>query len=130
MRFMLLVRQAKRELARLIHPHGVIPIKYGNFAVTPSFMQTLWVFFIGYIFCLTVLAMTLSAFGVNFLSAVITSLSALTNSGPALLYLSEINVDFAILPPGAKFSIMIGMLLGRIELLAFFVLLNFSFWRP
>ena len=74
--------------------------------------------------------MTLSAFGVNFLSAVITSLSALTNSGPALLYLSEINVDFAILPPGAKFSIMIGMLLGRIELLAFFVLLNFSFWRP
>jgi len=130
MRFMLLIREAKRELAQLIHPHVIVPIKFGNFAVTPSFMQTLWVFFIGYILTLVVLSVALSAFGTDFLPAVILSISALTNNGGALLHLSQQNMNLALLSDGAKFAIMLGMLAGRLELLAFFVLLNSSFWRP
>ena len=130
MRLALLVRQAKRELVRLIYPHAVVPIKYGRFAVTQSFLQSLWVFFIGYIFCLAALAVTLSCLGIDFATAVISAVSALTNSGPALLHLSDLNVNFAIVSDGAKLTIMTGMLVGRLELLALLVLLNFSFWRP
>ena len=130
MRLVLLVRQAKRELARLIHPHAVIPIKYGHFAVTQTCLQSLWVFFIGYIFCLVALAVILSCFGIDFVTALISAVSALTNSGPALLHLSDLNANFAIISDGAKLTIMMGMLLGRVELLALLVLLNFSFWRP
>ena len=130
MRLALLIRQAKRELVRLVHPHAVVPIKYGHFAVTQSFLQSLWVFFIGYIFCLAALAVTLSCLGIDFATAVISAVSALTNSGPALLHLSDLNVNFAIVSDGAKLTIMTGMLVGRLELLALLVLLNFSFWRP
>ena len=76
------------------------------------------------------LAVILSCFGIDFVTALISAVSALTNSGPALLHLSDLNANFAIISDGAKLTIMMGMVLGSLELLALLVLLNFSFWRP
>ena len=130
MRLVLLMRQAKRELIQSIHPHAVVPIKFGRFAVTQSFIQVISVYFISYILCALFLAVALSAFDIDFGAVVILSISALTNSGPALMHLFDSNLNLFALPAGAKILIMIGMLLGRLEFLALIVLLNFSFWRP
>ena len=130
MRLVLLKRQAKRELIQSLHPHAVVPIKFGRFAVTQSFIQVISVYFISYILCALFLAVALSAFDIDFGAVVILSISALTNSGPALMHLFDSNLNLFALSAGAKVLIMIGMLLGRLELLALIVLLNFSFWRP
>ena len=49
MRLTLLFQQARRELIKLIHPHAVIPIKFGLHPVNNSFVHSVWVFFISFI---------------------------------------------------------------------------------
>jgi trk system potassium uptake protein TrkH len=128
-RALLLLRQSARELRRLNYPHGIVPVKVGRVAVDDKVMQTVWSFFVLFLFCLILLTITLSATGLNFETALALALSALTNSGPLLSQVTEVKADLADLGTVAKWLLLTGMLVGRLEVFAVLVLLTPVFWQ-
>lgn len=128
MRLTLLFQQARRELIKLIHPHAVIPIKFGLHPVNNSFVHSVWVFFISFISVLVFIVIVLSFFSVDLISSMTMAIISLTNGGPALMH--GINFELTALTPLAKLVLMAGMLLGRLEFLILLILFNLSFWKP
>jgi len=127
-RVLLLFRQGMREVRRLIHPHGVIHVKLGSSSLSIPVMQSLWGFFVLYIFCFFVVAIVVASFGVDMLTAFAASAACITNTGPGFGAVGPAS-NYLALPDGAKAALMFAMILGRLEIFTFFALLVPEFWR-
>ncbi|RMH52771.1 MAG: potassium transporter [Zetaproteobacteria bacterium] len=127
-RVLLLFRQGLREVRRLIHPHGVIHVKLGESSLSMPVMQSLWGFFVLYIFCFFVVAILVAACGVDMLTAFAASAACITNTGPGFGAVGPAS-NYLALPDGAKAALMFAMILGRLEIFSFFALLMPEFWR-
>jgi trk system potassium uptake protein TrkH len=75
------------------------------------------------------LTLSLSAIGLDAVTAITGAATALGNVGPGLGDIIGPAGNFAPLPDSAKWVLSIGMLLGRLEMLTLLVLLLPSFWR-
>ena len=71
----------------------------------------------------------LSLNGLDFITSISGSASAISNVGPGLGDIIGPNGNFANLPDFSKLSLSLGMLLGRLELFAVLVLFFPSFWK-
>ncbi len=129
MRIMLALRHGRRELARLSHPHGVVRIHYGTAAVPEQAMQALWSFFVFFMSGFAALAVALSAFGLDAADAISMALATLANAGAGLPLVAGAEVSYAVLPDPAKWVLCLGMILGRLEVVAVVALLTPMFWR-
>ncbi len=127
-RVLLLFRQGLREVRRLIHPHGVIHVKLGTSSLSMPVMQSLWGFFVLYIFCFFVVAIVVAAFGVDMLTAFAAAAACITNTGPGFGAVGPAD-NYLALPDGAKAALMFAMILGRLEVFTFFALLVPEFWK-
>jgi len=128
-RIALLLQQAKKELVHLTHPHAVVPIQYGNLPVPERSIKILSVFFASYCSTLVILTIFLALFDINFADSVSLAIATITNSGPNIIETVGKNNGIEILPWPAKLGLMIGMLVGRLEILVVLVVFNYSFWR-
>jgi trk system potassium uptake protein TrkH len=75
------------------------------------------------------LAIMLSALGLDYLTAMSGALTALANVGPGLGDIIGPAGNFSSLPDSAKWLLSAAMLLGRLELLTVLVLFTPAFWR-
>ncbi len=128
-RALLLLRQSGRELQRLNHPHGVVLVKVGHAAVDDKVMQTVWSFFVLFVLSLIAVTVGLAATGLEFVSALMLALSALTNTGPLLSQVAGVQAGLADLGVTAHWLLSAGMLVGRLEVFAVLVLLTPVFWQ-
>ena len=124
-----LFQQAKQEFFHLTHPHSVVPIKYGSFSISSESVKIISVFFTSYLGVLTLLMIFLSMFDIPFPESIALAIATLTNSGPNIIELSGHSNYLQSLPWMAKVGLMIGMLIGRFEILSILVIFNYSFWR-
>ena len=133
MRLALLVKQSARELKRLTHPHGIIATHFDGRPISIQIMKSVWTFFILILFAYAILAVLLSATGLELEASMVAAASAIGNAGPAydLVRLGEeaINPAYGEMTVSAKWLLMIGMLIGRLEILAFVALFSFEHWR-
>ncbi len=127
MRLSILLKQALRELRRLSHPHGVVGFKFGRQRLSENVIGGVWALFLLFILVFAVLAMLISLSGVATETAMLAGLAALTNAGPVLAVAD--GGGYGALPESAQFWLAIAMILGRIELLALFTLVNPAYWR-
>ena len=74
-----------------------------------------------------ILAMLISLSGVATDTAMLAGLAALSNTGPVLAVADS--GGYGALPVAAQFWLAVAMILGRIELLALFTLVNPAYWR-
>lgn len=125
-RFVLLYRQSVREIHRLIHPRAVIPVMVGGRMTSNSVMDAVWGFFFLFIACFAVIALILTATGLDPLTAYSAAGACITNMGPAL---GQAGLNYASLNDVAKITLCIAMLLGRLEIYTVLVLLAPAFWR-
>ena len=125
-RTILLYRQAVREIKRLIHPHAVVPIKYGGQITSPTVMDAVWGFFFLYIASFVFMGVLLSATGLDALTAFSAVAACITNLGPAL---GEAGMNYATLSYPAKIILSIAMFLGRLEIYTLLVLITPAYWR-
>ncbi|MEM9443452.1 MAG: potassium transporter TrkG, partial [Pseudomonadota bacterium] len=77
----------------------------------------------------SIIALALSAMGLDYLTAMSGALTALANVGPGLGPIIGPAGSFASLPDGAKWLLSAAMLLGRLELLTVLILFTPAFWR-
>ena len=75
------------------------------------------------------MAALLSVNGLDFVTSISGSASAISNVGPGLGDIIGPNGNFGDLPNFSKLSLSLGMLLGRLELFAILVLFFRSFWK-
>ena len=86
-------------------------------------------FFFMYILIFILSTIILSFVGLDFLTALSGSASAISNVGPGLGNLIGPSGNYSTLPLEAKWVLSITMLIGRLELFTFLVLLSVSFWK-
>ena len=76
-----------------------------------------------------VIAALLAAIGLDPLTSISSSITAVANVGPGMGPVVGPSTNFASLPESAKWLLSFGMLLGRLEILTVAVLFFPSFWR-
>ena len=119
---------ALRELDRLVMPSSIGGRSYAPRAFRRRGAQIAWVFLMLFAFSIAALTLGLCATGAEFAEGLTLSIAALSNTGP-LVNVTEAAVDVIELPPAAKALIAVGMVVGRMELLAIVALFNPDLWR-
>jgi trk system potassium uptake protein TrkH len=128
-RFAVLYQVARVQVHRLLQPSGVFRPFYNDQPITDqtaiSVLGFIFVFALGF----AVLALLLSFLGLDYLTAMSASVSAIANVGPGLGDHIGPSGHFAEMPEAAKWLLAAGMLLGRLELFTVLVLFAPAFWR-
>jgi len=128
-RFQILGHFMLNQIKKLVYPHGVFSMKYNNEKISNTFIYSIITFVFLYFFIFFILAAFLSIDGLDFITAISGSASAISNVGPGLGDVIGPNGNFGDLPSFSKLSLSLGMLLGRLELFAVLVLFFPSFWK-
>ncbi len=128
-RFQILGHFILNQIKKLVYPHGVFSMKYNNEKISNTFIYSIITFVFLYFFIFFILAALLSLDGLDFVTALSGSASAISNVGPGLGEMIGPNGNFSDLPNFSKLSLSLGMLLGRLELFAVLVLFFPSFWK-
>jgi trk system potassium uptake protein TrkH len=127
-RMLLLLKQAKRELVRIIHPNVVNPVVLGGGTVGDRVMQSVIAYMMIYGATIVGLTLLLLFSGLEPVTAFTAVLACANNIGPGL---GEVGpaVNYAGLSDFQTWVCTFAMLLGRLELLAVVVLFTPTFWR-
>ncbi len=127
-RALVLLKQTRRELNRLVHPRAVAPLMIGGHVVENRVIFGV----LGYMLLwgVTHIALTfvMLATGLDFVSAFSVVVAAVNNLGPALGAFGPLD-NYAPLTDFQTWLLAIAMVAGRLELLTFFVVLMPAFWR-
>ncbi|MFA6615608.1 MAG: potassium transporter TrkG, partial [Hydrogenophaga sp.] len=127
-RMLLLVKQARRELVRIVHPRVVNPVTLGGQVVPPQVMATVLGFMLIYGAATMGLTMLLLFTGLDIVTGFSAVVATLNNIGPGLGQVGPAS-HFGVLS-GLQLNILsFSMVLGRLELLTFLVLFTSAFWR-
>ncbi|WP_087106162.1 TrkH family potassium uptake protein [Halomonas citrativorans] len=119
----------RNQLRYLIHANGVFTTRYNQQPVTNDISRGVVAFSFFFFITIALLALSLAALGLDFITALSGAVTAVTNVGPGLGDVIGPAGNFAPLPDTAKWLLCIGMLMGRLEILTVVVLLTPMFWR-
>ena len=128
-RFQVLYAAAHTQIHHLLQPHGVFIPYYNRRPIPDDVIISVLSFFFVFGLSFAVLAMGLGILGLDFLTAVSSAATAISNVGPGLGPVVGPAGNFQSLPDAAKWLLAAGMLLGRLELFTVIVLFTRSFWR-
>ncbi len=128
-RFKVLYEIAKVQLYQLIQPHGVFIARYAGKPISENVSASVLGFFTLFAFSFMILAASLSAFGLDFITSMSAAAQTLANVGPGLGEIIGPAGNYQTIPDGAKWLICIGMVVGRLELFTVLVLFTGHFWR-
>ena len=128
-RYQLLFASIRMQLRKIQSPSGVFVVRYDKRAVDDDVLGSVMSFFMFFVVTLGLLAVALSLTGLDFITSLSGAATALSNVGPGLG--DEIGPagHFGGLNDTAKWLLSLGMLLGRLELLAVYAILTVNFWR-
>jgi trk system potassium uptake protein TrkH len=125
-RCLLLVKQGRREIIRLVHPSAEIPVQLGGRAVPLRIVDAIWGFFAVYVGVFTVLMLSMMATGLDQVTAFSAVAATLNNLGPGL---GDVAQNYAEIGPVGKWICVLAMLLGRLEIFTLLILFTVTFWR-
>ena len=127
-RMVLLVKQARRELVRIIHPRVVNPVTLAGGVVPPQVMNAVLGYMLIYGAATVGLTMLLLLTGLDIVTAFSAVIATVNNIGPGLGLVGP-DSNFGVLNDGQIWVLSFAMLLGRLELLTVLVLFTGPFWR-
>ncbi len=128
-RYQLLIASIRTQIKRIHSPHGIFTPRYGQLPITEEIISSVMAFFVLFLVSLAVLALLLAFTGLDAITAISGAATALANVGPGLGPEIGPSGNFAGLNDGAKWLLIAGMLIGRLELMSVYVLFTISFWR-
>lgn len=128
-RYLILFEAIKMQLRRLHSPNSIQSLRYAGRAVENDVLNAVIVLFTLFMMSFGVLAVALSLTGLSTQTAITAAWTAIANVGPA--FGPEVGPTGAVdsFPALAKWLMIAGMLVGRLELLSVYVLFMRSFWR-
>ncbi len=112
----------------LLHPRAVSQTRAEGKILNPLLVNRVLQFFALFILFLFAGAVAMGAMGYSFEEAFSASMTAITNTGPALGDLGP-SANFSQVPPLGKWILSFLMLIGRLELYTVLVIFTPAFWR-
>ena len=128
MRMLVLVKQARRELTRLVHPNAVQPVRLGGAVVESHMIFSVMAFMLVYGGTVMVLSMVLMLTDLDPVTAFSAVIASVNCTGPGLGSVGPAS-NYTVLTDFQIWVCTLGMLLGRLEILSFMALLTPAFWR-
>ena len=126
LRALLVYKQSKREMTRLLHPHAIIPIKFGKHILADSILQSMWGFISVFIALFLTLMVVFMALGNDFSTSFSAIAASLANAGAGI---GTISITFDQLSTPSKWLLMFAMIAGRLEIFSLLILLSKQFWQ-
>lgn len=128
LRHMIVAKEARITMRKLLHPRGVFVYKVDGKSVSTDVLTTVSGFLILYLLTLVGGVLVLTLVGLDPYSAMGAALSALGNVGPGFGVVGP-SETFASLPTAAWWVLSVLMLLGRLELYTVMVIFTLGYWR-
>ena len=127
-RWVVLKKQAKNEMLRMLHPHGVFTISLNDKPGRKDLVFNVAAFAFVY-FMLVMISTMISTFcGLDIFTSLTASLSMTGSIGPAFGKLNP-SQNFGIIPPFLKYWYCFVMIAGRLELYNLIIFLFPDYWK-
>jgi trk system potassium uptake protein TrkH len=127
-RLLLITKNNRQELKRLIHPNAFIPVRLDKRIIPQTTIYNLLVFITLYFLVVCIGSFFISFMGYDLVTSFSTSASMLGNIGPGIGTFGPFT-NYSDFPMAGKWFLSGLMLLGRLELLTVMILFTRSFYR-
>ena len=127
-RWLLIIKIMKSELAKILHPKAVYNIKVGKYSVSKEVLYQTLMFVSFYLAILVLSGFIIAILEQNTVVGISGAVSALGNIGPGLGKIIGPLGSFDGLHDVSKFIIILDMYVGRLELIPFLVLFQKELW--
>ena len=128
-RWLVVFKTMKSEITRILHPNAIINIKVDGKTVQPEVARQIIVYVFFYFLIFAGMGVLLAIFEGDTVFGLTGAISALGNIGPALAPSLGPMCSFDGLQSLSKIVMIIGMFVGRLELIPFLVMFQKDFWR-
>ncbi|MCG7491303.1 TrkH family potassium uptake protein [Vibrio sp. Of14-4] len=128
-RFQIAITLLNKQMMKLIHPSGVFVQRYNHRPVNDDIVRSVVAFVLMFFVTIIFIAGCLSALGLDPITSISGSITAVANVGPGMGSVIGPTGNFAPLPDMAKWLLSFGMLMGRLEILTILVLFFPAFWK-
>ena len=128
-RLLFIFKYLRIQIARILHPNAVYPIKINNMVIPVEVSAQMIAFIIFYYALFAVSAFLMSLIEMNEVIGITGSITTIGNIGPGFGSVIGPMGSFASLHPASKVIGIVNMLVGRLELIPFLAMLHPDFWR-
>ncbi|AXC48371.1 TrkH family potassium uptake protein [Paracoccus suum] len=128
-RFLVLKEAVRVQLQRMSSPHRILPLRYDGRPLEQDVLDSVVTFMTLFILCFGLLIVGLSLAGLAPRTALTAAWTSICNVGPVWGPGTSDNGAIDQFPGFAKWLLIAGMFLGRLELVSVLVLLLPRFWR-
>jgi len=127
-RTLTLMKHTRVMMMRAISPKAVIPLKYNRKPLSEGIIRDVISFLFLYVLVAVVASIILVFLGLNLETAISAVAATLGNVGPGLGGVGP-GSNYAWLPGAAKFTLIMCMWLGRLELFTVFMIFSPRLWK-
>ena len=127
-RFIVLAKQARREMLRALHPRVIMPVRIRDSVVENNVIFAVLAFMAMYGATIIALTFLMTIAGLDVITAFSAVVACVNNTGPGLNQVGPAT-NYGVLNDFETWVCTVAMLLGRLELMSVFVLFTPAFWR-
>jgi len=128
-RYQVAFEALRAYLFRMPRQHAVAPMRYGGKPIPEEIVYSVMGYFFIFFMTFAAGAILLSLLGLDLMTAWSGAASAVANVGPGLGDIIGPSGTYETLPNAAKWVLMVGMIVGRLEIVTALVVLTPAFWR-
>ena len=128
-RYQVALEALRAYLFRMPRPHAVAPMRYGGKPLPDAVVYSVLGYFFVFFVTVAVAAGLLSSIGLDPVTAWSGAGSAVANVGPGLGEIIGPSGTYRDLPGAAKWVLLSGMIIGRLEIVTALVVVTPAFWR-
>lgn len=128
LRLLMLTRNSREELHRLIHPSAVLPVRINGKAIPASLMNNVLAFIVFYFLVTGFSAVIISFMGYDIGTSFSAVAATLGNIGPGIGDVGPLD-NYSHFPAFGKWFLSFLMLIGRLELFTVLILFSRTFYK-
>jgi trk system potassium uptake protein TrkH len=121
------LKYLKREIAQVVHPKAVLPIKIDRVTVPGEIQRQILGFVLFYIALMTLSSLVVTMIEHDAVVGTVGTAATIGNIGPGYGTIGPMG-SFGGLSPWTKMIFIVDMVVGRLELIPFLAMLHPDFW--
>jgi trk system potassium uptake protein TrkH len=121
------LKYLKREIAQVVHPKAILPIKIDRVTVPEDIQRQILGFLLFYITLMTLSSLVVTIIESDAVVGLVGTAATIGNIGPGYGTIGPMGT-FGGLSPWSKIIFIIDMVVGRLELIPFLAMLHPDFW--
>lgn len=127
-RLVVLMKQSFNEIRSLLHPRGVFALRLNGAHIDGQTIYSVFGFLFLYMITVAAVSLVVASSNADIATSVSSGFTIVGNVGPGFGAIGS-GGNFSAFPGYVKYFLSIAMIMGRLEIYAFFALLSPYFWR-